>query len=939
MKQIYLKSNIIFGLFLLATSVCYSSILQDSSLDNGIRYGKLPNGFTYYIKPLTGAATKTKMTLVVKVGNRSESAGEYAYAHLLEHLGFSAGKNISQEKSSLLFQQAGIKFSQIGGYTKNHITKFFVDILEKNSQAIPLTLSFYKDILYNLAITEKHIQKQRVILLNEAEGGNYDLETLPYLMEDKLVGRGAARPKDYRRHLESIDTKELSEFYNKWYRPELMALIAVGSIENVDSLEQSIKENFGEFKPLPTIPHKASDKSDYLESPLQFSVETYSGSSDNTAYGERRVRLYFRQQKRGNEQRDISVSDKINRELFIQLLNSRYTHKKQKYNSTFSARGSFVPEALRIDVNSNGSSFKNTMTEVYSSMLSIFRYGFSREEFSDEKENYIDWLTKRNRQSITYWEQELTNHFSNGEALPAEKIQLISRMIRELSLEDFNESIRNYIGKPPEDILIAAHKGDPILKFSEEKIRGWFLSNDSLQVKPYSPPVVTHFLMDSILISHLKTGPIRKMDSPVPGIKKYVLQNGLHILLKPLPEESLNKDKVSRINFHGFSSKGLEDFPQEDLFSAYNAPALIENSGIGTLDKFALHGYLDKMEFDGRVHPYIAYQESGIMGSASTEHLETALQLVYLYFALPRIDPDAFEDWKSDARAGFVVSPRDEFISNIRGILPDDNLPQGTRAAQGIAVTKLTKARTIYRRLFGNAKEFTFLFTGEYDEEVTLNLCRKYLGNLPVSINSYQNKDQEHLKDYHLPDFELKQFSSGELSGFSMVRLDYVYPLKTNILDWKEEIKTELLRQCMFNYLMQRMRYSAGGATYRAVAGRNMSRLYGYHEFFIEFSCLPEDKASMIANAKAVVRDLRVSPVSSDVFNTYQNSLLTSEEKPGDILRRMYDVVNFKKCWYDNSEKKIYIQSLTPEDIRQTAAKYLVENPIIFEMQSRKDLK
>lgn len=73
-----------------------------SNLDSGIIYGQLPNGFTYYIKPLAQKTGKVSMDLTVKAGSRHQSENQNQMAHFLEHLPFAALKILlkSQEMCS-----------------------------------------------------------------------------------------------------------------------------------------------------------------------------------------------------------------------------------------------------------------------------------------------------------------------------------------------------------------------------------------------------------------------------------------------------------------------------------------------------------------------------------------------------------------------------------------------------------------------------------------------------------------------------------------------------------------------------------------------------------------------------------------------------------------------------------------------------------------------
>ena len=74
----------------------YSMAYQDSmSLDPRIRYGKLTNGLTYYIKSVDTTSKAIDTRLIVKAGSNQEDPDQYDLAHFMEHIALKAGKHIS----------------------------------------------------------------------------------------------------------------------------------------------------------------------------------------------------------------------------------------------------------------------------------------------------------------------------------------------------------------------------------------------------------------------------------------------------------------------------------------------------------------------------------------------------------------------------------------------------------------------------------------------------------------------------------------------------------------------------------------------------------------------------------------------------------------------------------------------------------------------------
>src|SRR5690606_19387102 len=168
------------------------------------------------------------------------------------------------------------------------------------------------------------------------------------------------------------------------------------------------------------------------------------------------------------------------------------------------------------------------------------------------------------------------------------------------------------------------------------------------EVIPYTVPEVPKQLMGADEISALKEVGFKDKGESESGVRTLVLGNGVKVVL-----DTLNRN-TDMLYLHGFSPKGASCFSREDYFSAINGPEIVQNAGVGDLDKFVLGRFLERTSFRQGMHPYIDYFETGIKGNAKLEELEMLLQLVYLYFTQPRKDKIAYEDWKSREKENYL---------------------------------------------------------------------------------------------------------------------------------------------------------------------------------------------------------------------------------------------------------------------------------------------
>lgn len=912
-------------------------------LDTSITSAKLDNGFSYFLKPVGNGSSEIHLRLIVKAGYRQEVEGEYSFAHLLEHLGFVAGKNISSKKSGKLLDEAGIRLAQLNGGTKYDNTDYYFNISSKNRMATDLALSFFQDIIWNLEINKKNIALERLTILDEANGGDYNLNKLSHYMESEVTGWGTKVPYDFATHIKTFEPEAMIKFHEKWYHPELMALVVVGDIPDVAELEDKIYKNFSK-KPISnkTVgiePNKLA----YLQKTPQFIQKSIKKDANKKQSNTVRTSLYFRQKNKKELTAQQKIEDEIIRDLFVELLNRRFQQKLNDYNIFHTIRSEFLepPLALKLDIITEYGLNKEILQQPLNEFKSIDEYGFNSEEFEKGKRDFLLSLAKTDTLKASYWKNEIVKYFVNEKELPTNKISKQIEILKKLTIGRFHSKIRNMIQGKPEDITLAAYAGDPILNHSEKTIRRWISAADIKPVKPFIENKKNLVLMDSAEIASLNKSAVKKLDIEIPGAKKYQLDNGLSLILKPLEKSENSKNISNIIRLHGYTPKGVNCYSKKDIFSASNATAILKNSGLGKLDKFELKNYLNKIEFKGNVSPYIQSNESGIKASISVENLETALQLVYLYFNQPRFNKVAFEDWKTKTEffSAYKNLTHENFLSAIKEELYDfDFSPQGSDFVKDINQTDLESAEKIFGELFQNANDFTFLITGDFKESEVLDLFRKYLGSLPQK-NKNIKKCKSNQEKTAIPEAKSRVFYTRTALKMPLVRIIYPNKNGNTKANWKKRIKLEILRRSLMELLFRRLRFeSEEGGTYEVIAGMNFSGKQNHKETFIHFSAYPKDVNRLIKEAKKVVDEVKSSSLENSFLEKLKDVYLQKKETYGNILNQMYEYENLDRQWLEFDERQEFIQSIEPKDIQKTASKFLNKKPLVFKMISPTEL-
>src|SRR5690606_30977651 len=169
------------------------------------------------------------------------------------------------------------------------------------------------------------------------------------------------------------------------------------------------------------------------------------------------------------------------RDLFIKMLNNRYTQMRWSYNSHFDIYSEFseYPSAFKINICAYGNQERLAIMEALKILKQVKTYGFKDTEFNKSKTDLFDSLKKMDTTALSYWREEFRNHFVYGEGLPQNKIDFLKRMLNDLSLEEINNFSGGSIKNMPEDIGLIAPTANMALSYTEKTIRNWIVEADT----------------------------------------------------------------------------------------------------------------------------------------------------------------------------------------------------------------------------------------------------------------------------------------------------------------------------------------------------------------------------------------------------------------------------------------------------------------------------
>ena len=225
---------------------------SDLKADPAARFGTLPNGLRYVIRPNHEPKNRASLRLLVQAGSLNEKENQRGLAHFLEHMAFNGSAHYAPGTLIEFFQRMGMNF---GGDTNASTgfdrTIYMLELPDTKDATLAEGFRVFFDYASTLLLRPEDINKERGIILSEKRtrdsvGYRTIVAQLGFMLHGSMfperwpIGETAV--------IEQSQRDRFVDFYNAWYRPELMTVVVVGDID-AGAIEKQIVDTFGPIKP------------------------------------------------------------------------------------------------------------------------------------------------------------------------------------------------------------------------------------------------------------------------------------------------------------------------------------------------------------------------------------------------------------------------------------------------------------------------------------------------------------------------------------------------------------------------------------------------------------------------------------------------------------------------------------------------------------------
>lgn len=882
--------------------------------------GKLENGVTYYLQANHKPEKRAFLVLAVDAGSILEDDDQQGLAHFVEHMAFNGTRSFAKHQIIDYLESIGMSFGpEINGSTGFDETLYMLEVPTDSSGVVDKGIQILSEWAGGISFDDAEIDKERGVVIEEWRLGRgawarmTDKE-LPIILKDsKYANRLAIGKLEV---LENFDHEAPRRFYRDWYRPDLMAVIAVGDFD-VGAIQASIKTHFSAI-PMPAGPKPRP----WFEVPAQ--DQTLVAIVTDKEATQTSLTVYHKMPVTAVK----TVADygtSLVEGLYNRMLNARLFELTQQpeppFVSAYSGNARFIRAKefylLAADVKEDG--IELGLETVVGESERVRRFGFTQSELDRQKDQMLRQLevayNERDKTESRNLAMKYMSHFLNEEPPVAGveyEYNLAKRLVPGISLEEVNALASEWTSNRDNVIVLEAPEKEGLAIPTSEDLLAIVADARLEHLTPYDDRVSDK----PLLAAAPEPSRVVIEDSLAAiGVAEWTLANGVKVILKP------TDFKNDEIQFAGFSRGGTSLVEDDEFIPAWFASTLVGLSGVGDFDLVSLQKHLA-----GRVvsvQPYIDEMGEGLRGSASPADIQTMFELIYCYFTASRLDSVSYLSYKSRMETWLKnrdADPGNAFSDTIGVTLAQHHPRRPILTAETLGKMDLDESRKVYRERFADASDFTFAFVGAFDAAAIRPLVETYLGGLPSLSRAESWRDL----GIHPPTGVIRKEIRKGIEPKSRVSLSFAGPFPWS---FQEAYDLGSMADALRIKLREVVREDQSGTYDVSVGASSWMHPDQEYSVSITFGCDPKRVEELVAVVFAEIDSLRSVPLDE----TYVTKVREAQRRDWEVnLKQNGFWLGRLRYYYFNDLPRDQfvkyaerVEGLTAEAIRSSAERYL----------------
>ena len=896
---------------------------------NGLRKGKLANGLTYYIYNDGSATGEAQYYLYQNVGAILENDEEMGLAHVLEHLAFNTTDHFPNGVMNFLRSN---NLNDFEAFTGVDDTRYAVHNVPTNDAKLNENMLWVlRDWCHGVKMTPKDIEKERGIILEEwrhRSGVDRRLTDAIAPVVYNHAGYATHNVIGSQKILETFQQKQVKQFYDKWYRPNMQFIAVIGDVD-VDQMEKNIQTV---FKTLPAkqAPAVNPQTRQIPDNTTPLYMRFIDPENKSASFG-----LYQRYEVKGNAPEEDRVRQFIFTKFFNTLAPKRFVMLKNADKESYIAAEVSLSPLVRNyyqmawDMVPYQGNEQKALQQMLAVRDNLRDQGFTAAEFNAEKEKMYNGM------------KDVLE--AKGLGTPDNALMLFRQnFLYDIPVQDFRGQINRNL--------------ETLVELEVEDMNAWMkslLNDNNLAFVTYSKSQSEMNITENDLMAALKAKssfsdmahadgmkPIsRLIDFPLTGgkivsekqlktlqAKEWILSNGAKVLYRNVPELS------GKFLFAGSAEGGKSIVPAQELAN-YNAMrSLLMQSGVYNYNRNQLAQWLQGKDINLSLS--LEDYSDGIGGNAPVDKADDFFSYLYLILSRQNFSKSAFDKYIQrnlyvyENRATTGMATVQDSIQQLLYPVSVMNPRQDEAFFKSVQFDKLQEQ---FQAHLGDASRFTYCLIGDIPEAKAKELVLRYIGSLKGEGKPVKTAIQP--MDFSSSTPVIKRTFETETEG-GMVEIEISFANKQKLSEREQaalEVMRGLLERRYFDVLREKehLTYTVGvqsNYTSQPVAGESLN---------IHLSTAKENADKAVSLVYSILDDVKAGRFSADEFKAAMVPLAVDEEQSGAAsqsnsdpsvwmaLLNIYAETGNELSPNDNAASAPVFKTLTPQDITAVAMKVM----------------
>jgi zinc protease len=887
--------------------------------DRAIHTATLPNGLKYFVRQNGRPEKRVSLRLAVKSGSMEEADDQQGLAHFIEHMAFNGSAHFKPGELVSAFEKVGARLGpHVNAYTSFDETVYMLELPSDKPDIVQNGLTALADFAGGLTLDPAEVEKERGVVIEEWRGGlgagsRIRDKQIPILYnKSRYAERLPIGKPDI---IRTAPVARLRAYYDTWYRPERMAVIAVGDIDTAQ-LESSITTLFGPIRARGKAERVPDNKVPIFKQHV-VSVVTDPEVTQSSVQ-------IVRKRPKDPEGRVADYRRDLVERLMEDMFNERFGTLVRKPDARFlgaGASGGGLGETVQtfsVSARVQDGKIEDGAGAIAVEAKRVRDFGFSASELDRAKKwlaaAYERAYAERDKSESGGFAQECLNYFLNKEPAPGitYEYELVKQILPGISVAETSEMAKRLLSDDNSTVLAVAPQKANVRIPPEGDLKAAIAAADKTTVTAWmDAAAVGVFMADKPKPSAVES----RRELPDLGLTIVRFANGVEAWLKP------TDFKNDQVLFDLETTGGSSLAPAADFFEATLADTYVERSGVGGVKAQDLEKLLA-----GKVasaSPFISLSTHGVSGSAAPADLETSLQLLYADFTAPGDDPDAFAVMQRQLDASIAnrdQSPGRVFGERLSQVNSCNHYTSQPLTAERIASLNRQKMMAFYRDRFANAADFTFYMVGAFKVDAAIPLLAQYVGSLPST-----GKKSSQFKNVELcfPDKVQRELVEKGREPRGQTVISFFANPSADAADQETVSEaTSVLQTSLRDILREEL-----GQTYNVSVGLSQPLPQpGYGRIEVSFGAAPENIATMTDRVIKEIKRLQDEGPSADLTQRAKEGAKrnyeTALKQNGYWLRRLATVQMLGQNPAEIPRRAERIDAVTPEALKDAFRRY-----------------